>query len=369
MQTALSTYAPVLFPVTNHFPAEQPALIQQKPTVIELFTGGGGLALGFEAAGFQHVLLNEVDKKCCETLLFNRPLWPVQKADIKTVDFTEYQNKIDVVAGGFPCQAFSVAGKQMGFNDKRGILFFEYARAVREIKPKLFIAENVKGLLYHEKGKTLEIILETLRDSGYNVLKPQVLKAVNYQVPQKRERVFIVGIRKDIAADFHFPVPNDTVHTLTDAFKKGKLFDSDVALSQGAHYSEAKFKILNQVPEGGNWKNLPVDTQKQYLKKFYGKGSNSQTAKRLSWNEPCNTLLTSPDSKLIERCHPNESRPLTVREYARVQTFPDDWQFKGSMTSQYRQIGNAVPVNLAKAVAQAAFNFIKHHNNFIFSKI
>lgn len=333
---------------------EASQILQCKPTVLELFAGGGGMALGFEQAGFQHVLLNEVNKRCCETLKLNRPNWPVEQADISTLDFKHYRGKVDVVAGGFPCQAFSVAGKRGGFDDQRGALFFEYARAVREIQPKLFVAENVKGLLFHDKGKTLEVIIKTLSESGYRVLAPQLMKAVCYRVPQIRERVFIVGIRNDLNLNFDFPVPNEKIYTVHDAFKAGELYDADVPASMGVRYSEKKHQILVQVPEGGNWKNLPVEVQKEYLGKFYGNGSNTQVARRLAWDKPSYTLLTKPDSKLTERCHPKETRPLTIREYARIQTFPDDWDFFGSNSAQYSQIGNAVPVNLAEAMAESA---------------
>jgi DNA (cytosine-5)-methyltransferase 1 len=121
--------------------------------------------------------------------------------------------------------------------------------------------------------------------------------------------------------------------------------------------------MLKQVPEGGNWQDLPIDTQKEYLGKFYGQGSNTQVARRLSWDKPCYTLLTKPDAKLTERCHPTETRPLTVREYARIQTFPDDWQFTGAISAQYRQIGNAVPINLAAAIAGSAREFLEQLMN------
>lgn len=357
----LTQFRPSLF-----HQAQLEFLAKENPTVIELFAGAGGLALGFEEAGFNHVLLNEINKDCCNTLLKNRPDWPIKKEDVAKINFIEYQHKVDVVAGGFPCQAFSVAGKLQGFNDKRGLLFFEYARAVREVKPKLFIAENVKGLLFHDKGNTIKIILETLRDCGYKILQPQLLRAIHYQVPQDRERIFIVGVRNDIAANFHYPIPDAKIYTLTDALKAGEFYRSDVPISNGTKYSEAKFNIMRHVPEGGNWKNLPIEFQKSYLNKLYdSKYSKSQAAKRLNWNKPCNTLLTSPDSKLIGRCHPTETRPLTIREYARIQTFPDDWQFTGSISSQYRQIGNAVPVNLAKAIATSALKFVQQHNQSI----
>ncbi len=335
---------------------------QEPHTVLELFAGAGGFALGFEQAGFKHALLNEIDKKCCETLRGNRPEWPVIEADITQLDFYSHRYKVDVVAGGFPCQAFSVAGMKKGFEDSRGQLFFQFARAVKQVQPKIFIAENVKGLFYHDKGKTLECIVKTLTDSGYIVLPPKLLKAVDYGVPQKRERIFIIGVRNDLFGyvdEFCFPKPSNLVYTLRDALKKGAIHESDVPISNGSRYSVKTEAILDLVPPGGNYRDLPIEVQKNYLGEWYKKGSNAQVAKRLSWDEPCLTLLTRPQSKRIERCHPDETRPLTVREYARIQTFPDNWEFSGSSSLQYRQIGNAVPVALAKVMAMSIKDFLE----------
>ena len=161
-----------------------------KFSVIELFSGCGGLALGFENAGFQTKLLIEIDKDCTETLRLNRPEWNVVNNDIKNINFSKYKNKIDVVAGGFPCQAFSYAGKGLGLEDARGTLFFEFARAVKEIKPKIAIAENVKGLKSHDGGKTLDIMIKVMENLGYKV-NYKVLRSQFHDVPQKRERIFL----------------------------------------------------------------------------------------------------------------------------------------------------------------------------------
>lgn len=327
---------------------------QQKPVALELFAGGGGMALGFEQVGFQHILLNEFDKYCCQTLRLNRPMWPVAQSDVTSLDFAPYRGQVDIVVGGFPCQPFSVAGKRQGFSDERGALFFEYARAVHEIQPKLFVAENVRGLLFHDQRKTLDVVLKTLAEIGYNVLAPKLINAMYYHVPQRCERVFIVGIRKDLNLHFEFPLHSGSTYTVRDALKAGDLFNMDVSHSVGAYYSDRKYKILKQIPEGGNWRNLPLEIQKSYLGKAYGKGSSTQVARRLSWDQPCYTLLTKPDAHFTERCHPEETRPLTVREYARIQTFPDNWHFVGPKSAQYAQIGNAVPINLAKAIAASA---------------
>ncbi|MEO6834196.1 MAG: DNA (cytosine-5-)-methyltransferase, partial [Chitinophagaceae bacterium] len=155
-------------------------------SVLELFAGAGGLAVGMEKAGLKCVALNEIDKWACQTLRKNRPNWKVLEGDIKTFDFTEYHNKVDVVAGGFPCQAFSYAGKKLGLADARGTLFYEFARVVKEVNPPICIGENVRGLLSHENGKTLQGMISILDEIGYNVVPVQVLKAINYRVPQKR---------------------------------------------------------------------------------------------------------------------------------------------------------------------------------------
>ena len=155
--------------------------------LLELFAGAGGLAIGMEMAGFDSVLLNEIDKHACNTLRQNRPKWNVVEGDIAEIDFTEYQNKVDIVSGGFPCQAFSYAGKKLGFEDTRGTLFFEFARSVNETNPKVIIAENVRGLLKHQNGETLSTIKSVIDELGYELIEPRVLKSVFYQVPQKRE--------------------------------------------------------------------------------------------------------------------------------------------------------------------------------------
>lgn len=325
-------------------------------TSIELFAGGGGLALGMEKAGFKHILLNEFDKSACDTLRKNRPNWNVVEGDIHKVSFKDYEGKVDFLSGGFPCQAFSYAGKKAGFEDARGTLFFELARAVKEVKPKVFMGENVKGLYTHEKGHTFEVIKSVIEDLGYTLVEPQILKAIQYQVPQKRERLILIAIRNDIAnkVTFHYPSPYHRVLTLRDAFFKGILYNCDVPESIGQQYPNRKKEIMEKVPMGGYWKDLPDELQREYMKgSYYMGGGKTGIARRLSLDEPSLTLTCAPAMKQTERCHPIETRPLTVREYARIQTFPDNWEFCGNMIAQYKQIGNAVPVNLAAAVGRS----------------
>lgn len=323
---------------------------------IELFAGGGGLALGIEKAGFHHVLLNEFDTYCCQTLHKNRPYWNIAEGDIANVDFTPWRDKVDFISGGFPCQAFSYAGKKGGLNDTRGTLFFQLARAVKEVRPKVFMGENVKGLLSHDKGRTLSIIKDTIHELGYTLIEPRVLKAMMYQVPQKRERIILIAIRNDYADKVYFkwPSPFHRVMTLRDAFFAGDLYATNVPSSPGQEYPESKRQIMELIPEGGDWRNLPEELQKQYMGgSFYLGGGKTGMARRLSFDEPSLTLTCAPAQKQTERCHPNETRPLTIREYARIQTFPDEWQFIGTLAAQYKQIGNAVPINMAWAVGRS----------------
>ena len=321
-------------------------------TSIELFAGAGGMALGMEKAGIEHLLLNDFDHYATQTLKKNRPQWHVVHGDVAKIDFTPYKG-VDILTGGFPCQAFSYAGKKRGMEDTRGTLFYEFARALKESEPKVFLAENVKGLKSHDGGRTLATMVEVFESMGYEVLEPTVLKGIHYHVPQKRERIFIVGIKKEYAKDvtFTWPAPSTKIYNLKDALCKGELYNCDVPSSEGQVYPEKKRKVLELVPAGGYWRDLPLEIQKEYMmKSFYLGGGKTGIARRIAWDEPSLTLTCSPAQKQTERCHPDETRPFTIREYARIQTFPDSWRFEGSMANQYKQIGNAVPINLAYAV-------------------
>ncbi|MCI9606728.1 MAG: DNA (cytosine-5-)-methyltransferase [Muribaculaceae bacterium] len=330
-------------------------------TSIELFAGGGGLALGMHKAGFEHILLNEFDKDACATLRKNMPHWNVVEGDIHDLDFNAYAGKVDLLTGGFPCQAFSYAGKRLGFEETRGTLFFELARAVKETRPKVFMAENVKGLMEHDNGRTLTTIKSVIDELGYTLIEPRVLRAILYNVPQKRERLILVAIRNDLfdKASFKWPCVCGELRTLHDAFHSGTLYKCEVPQSEGQKYPEKKYHVLKQVPEGGDWRDLPPEVAREYMGGSYDLGGGKTgMARRLSMNEASLTLTCSPAQKQTERCHPLETRPLTIREYARIQTFPDDWEFCGSLSSKYKQIGNAVPVNMAWALGRSLIRLL-----------
>jgi len=324
--------------------------------VLELFAGGGGLALGFQEAGFNTVGLVEIDKHCCNTLRTNRPNWNVIEESVVTVAERGIRNyihrgiEVDLLSGGYPCQAFSYAGKKLGLEDVRGTMFYYYAAILRDLMPKMFIAENVKGLVSHDGGKTLKTMIGVFEEIGYRVTY-KVLNSVNYGVAQKRQRIIIIGIRNDIAGvDYKYPKAFDYIPNLRDVLV-------DVPNSIGAKYPETKRRVLELVPAGGCWRDLPEEIAKKYMgKSFYSGGGRTGMARRISWDEPCLTLTCSPAQKQTERCHPDEIRPFTVREYARIQSFPDEWEFTGPMGVKYKQIGNAVPVKFAKAIGLSIIN-------------
>ena len=316
-----------------------------KNKVLELFAGAGGLSLGMHRAGFETIGLIENNKDCVSTLKTNMPEWNVISCGVEDVDYSVFTG-VDVVSGGFPCQSFSNAGKRLGFGDERGNLFFEMMRSIRELKPKIVLAENVQGLLSHNKGNSIDKILFSLKKEGYSVTY-QILNCVDFGVPQKRKRLIIIGVLGKCVIP-RIPIPDMPHKKIRDALL-------DCPKSPGISYSKNKKIIMDQVPPGGCWVDLPDKVQKSYMGASYGHGSHMGgrrgIARRMGWNEPSLTILCSPSQKQTERCHPDETRPFTIRESARIQTFPDNWIFSGNLMSQYRQIGNAVPVLFAEAIA------------------
>ena len=329
-------------------------------TNIELFAGAGGLALGVEKAGFNTLGLIEFDKDAADTLKKNRPNWNVINDDIANIsclDLEKYfsikKGELDLLSGGAPCQAFSYAGKRLGLEDARGTLFYHYALFLEKLQPKMFLFENVRGLLTHDHGKTYSTMLDIFTRAGYTIDK-QVLNAWNYGVPQKRERLITIGIRNDLVGktEYRFPKAHSYKPVLRDVLL-------DCPDGPGVPYGEKKRKIFELVPAGGYWRDIDPAIAKEYMKSCWDmEGGRTGILRRMSMDEPSLTVLTSPSQKQTERCHPLEARPFTVRENARCQTFPDDWEFCGNVSSQYKQVGNAVPVNLAYDIAKEIANSI-----------
>ena len=327
-------------------------LTEKKYTFIELCAGGGGLSAGLIKAGFKALLLNDNSKDCCKTLKKNHPDVNVVLSSMEKIDFTEYIGKVDLLTGGVPCQSFSQSGLRKGLDDPRGDLMIKFIDIINLIKPKVFMIENVKGLLTHNNGNTILKILETLNKSSLYNINYKCLDASKYDVPQKRERVFIVGILKNITNAFNFPKESKDKKILKDVLY-------NVPTSPGSKYTEEKIDLFKMIPQGGCWVNLPENLQKEYLGNSYLSGGGKRgILYRLSMEKPSLTLLCTPSQKQTERCHPLEERPLTIREYARIQTFDDDYEFFGSISSQYKQIGNAVPVELGRKMGLAIIELL-----------
>ena len=321
---------------------------------IELFAGAGGLALGLEQAGFNHIGLIENDKNAANTLKHNRQKWNILCENIEEVckrdlekEFGIKKYELDLLSGGAPCQSFSYAGKRLGLEDTRGTMFYYYAQFLQQLQPKMFLFENVRGLLSHDKGRTFNVICDIFKQQGY-ILQYEILNALDYSVAQKRERLILIGIRKDLEnkINFSFPKRHQKKLVLRDIL-------NNVPKSDCAKYSKEKEKIFTLVPPGGYWRDIDPEIAKTYMKTcwFMG-GGRTGILRRLSLDEPSLTVLTTPQMKQTERCHPIEVRPFSVRENARIQSFPDEWQFMGTTASQYKQVGNAVPCNLAKEVGK-----------------
>lgn len=325
-----------------------------KLTSIEIFAGAGGLAYGLERAGFHHIGLVEFDKSAAQTLKLNRPNWNVLCEDIAQVanrnlekEFNIKRGELALLSGGAPCQSFSYAGKRLGLEDVRGTMFYHYAKFLEKLQPKMFLFENVKGMLTHDKGKTFETILNIFEDEGY-VVQAEILNSWDYGVAQKRERLIVIGIRKDLTDKviFKYPEKHKYKPVLRDIL-------TDVPKSEGSLYSEKKAEVFKLVPAGGYWRDIDPKIAKEYMQSCWDMGGGrTGILRRLSLDEPSLTVLTTPQMKQTERCHPLEVRPFTVRENARIQSFPDDWEFFGSVAAQYRQVGNAVPCNLAEEVGK-----------------
>lgn len=333
---------------------------------LSLFSGAMGLDLGLEKAGINMKLCQDFDKSCYETMIINGK--PGMSGDIRSITAEEVMERSGLkrgeaflLAGGPPCQPFSTAGRRMGINDPRGSLFMDYVRMVDETRPRFFVFENVKGLVSMpvEKGGAyggvLEIILGEFEKLGYKTVHG-VLDAVHYGVPQFRERMIILGSRDN--EEIFLPIPTHfQMHqapqarwvTLGAAIK-----DLEETPGECTQFSEERLRYLRMVPEGGNWRDLPKSLIKDAMGGAYESGGGKVGFyRRLSYSQPSPTVVTSPVQKATMMCHPTKDRPLSVKEYARIQQFPDDWKIVGTVANKYKQIGNAVPVGLAKAIGEA----------------
>ena len=327
-------------------------------TVASFFTGAMGLDLGLEESGCTIVTACENDRHARATIAAARPELPIFD-DIRQVTARDFSG-VDVVAGGPPCQAFSTIGKRGGFSDDRGSLLVDYVRLAVQIMPRFILLENVRGLLSTrtlEGYPVMDAIVGYLRESGYEC-KWRLVNAADYGAPQTRQRVILVATRGRVPGTLrqtHAQHPTGDLQpwrTLRDA-----LTDLHDPAPRYTPFSSRRAEIMRLLGPGEDWRDLPVDMQKQAMgSAYYASGGRTAFYRRLAWDRPCPTLTSAPASKATTLAHPDELRPLTVAEYLRVQGFPDGWPVQGSIASQYRQIGNAVPVPLGRAIGELLQN-------------
>lgn len=336
---------------------------------ISLFSGAMGLDIGLSLAGIDIVIGQDVDGACALTMVRNGH--PCIAGDIRKISPAEMleashmkRGEPFLICGGPPCQPFSTAGKRLGLNDPRGSLFMDFARMIAGIQPRFFIMENVKGLLSARlkdvdgratEAMVLDLVLEEIKKLGYS-FKYGVLDAVNYGVPQFRERFVLIASRDNEPIFLPYPSHFHTHQNPAYRWQTLRTAIADLEQDPGecAAFSESREKFLRFVPPGGNWRSLPPGMIREAMGGAYESGGGKVGFyRRLDYDQPSPTVVTSPVQKATMMCHPTQTRPLSVREYARIQQFPDDWQISGTLSDKYRQIGNAVPVGLAKAIGQA----------------
>ncbi|MGV8905916.1 MAG: DNA cytosine methyltransferase [Acetobacterium sp.] len=320
------------------------------PTIVSTFSGCGGLDLGFHDCGYQTIWANDFSEWAVKT--FQRNLGNViVHGDITKID--PYTDKsipgCDLVLGGFPCQDFSIIWKQPGLKGERGGLYRNFLEFVDAKKPKAFIAENVKGLLTANKNKAIETIINDFKSitPGY-LVKPHLYNFAEYGVPQFRERVLIVGIRIDTGFNFVHPKPTHGPNGKLPYVTAGEAIEGAEKVpynNQHINQKEKTTKMLEMIPEGGNFTDIPKDSP------YYVKGMISHVYRRITRNEPAKTIIAAGGGGTWGYHYP-EPRALTNRERARLQAFPDDFIFEGSNTEARRQIGNAVPPQGVHALAE-----------------
>lgn len=343
--------------------------MEERYNTISLFSGAMGLDIGLEQAGANILIGQDFDAACIRTMAENG--YKGLAGDIRELEASELlaltglkKGEPFLICGGPPCQPFSTAGKRLGINDPRGSLFREYLRMIDEIRPRFFVMENVKGLMSamlkdaegnNTSTKVIDIILEEFSKLHYKTVYG-VLDAVNYGVPQFRERFVMIGSRDNenifLPAPTHFHIHQNKEYRWKTLGETIANLEFDVG--ECASFGATRIKYLRMVPEGGNWRDLPEDVVREAMGGAYSSGGGKVGFyRRLSYSQPSPTLTTSPIQKATMLCHPRQDRPLSVAEYARIQQFPESWRIVGNTSDKYKQIGNAVPIGLAKAIGEA----------------
>lgn len=321
--------------------------------IISLFSGCGGLDLGFERAGFDIPVANEYDKTIWETFKINHPKTHLIEGDIRKVNEADFPDDVDGIIGGPPCQSWSEAGALRGINDERGQLFFDYIRILRRVHPKFFLAENVSGMLANRHNEAVQNIIKLFEESGYNVTLTLV-NAKDYGVAEERKRVFYIGFRNDLGIDFKFPV-GSTVDDKRKLTLRDTIWDlQETAVPSADRNRHNPFAINNNEYFTGDYS--PIFMSRNRVKSWDEQAFTVQASGRqcqLHPQAPKMVKYGKNDCRFVEGKE-HLYRRMTVREVARVQGFPDDFKFiYDSVDDGYKMIGNAVPVNLAYEIALA----------------
>lgn len=330
-----------------------------KPSLVSLFSGCGGMDVGFEKAGFHRVWANDFDHDAQR--IFQKNLGPIDPRDIRSVHESEIP-ECDILTAGFPCQPFSNAGLRQGVDDPRGTLYLECLRIIGSKSPKVIVFENVKGLL-SSKDKNGNLLIKTLVSDleklGYNV-SYSLVNAADYQVPEKRERMILVGFKKETGKTFVFPEKIKRHHL---ELRYVLPMDKDVPNQVDWKFSPQAQALVNEIPAGGSWKNIPYDKLPERLKRIRDNMLRYHAPnfyRRWSLDEICGTITASAQPENCGIIHPTEDRRFNIREIARIQSFPDNFIFEDStlqeVIAMYKVIGNAVPCRLAYHIANAIMN-------------
>lgn len=368
----------------NLIPAPADRVRQSKslpsPVALSFFSGAGGLDLGLERAGIENVFFCENNREARMTLAKN---WPsaALAGDILNLNAETVREMaqiggadVDIMAGGPPCQAFSTAGARRAFDDPRGNVFLKFLDIFEDLRPRYLVVENVRGLLSTPfpthpggqpvKGGALSLIIEKIRSAGYQV-SFNLYNAANFGAPQVRERVIIIANRDGEALPWLPPTHSDDARWIQKGMKPWRTFrDAVETIPSGRQhfiqFPEKRLRFFEQIDEGQNWTALPVEDQRIAMGKAYElSGGRTGFFRRIRFDRPAPTLVTSPIMPATDLCHPAELRPLSVEEYMAVQGFPSDWWVAGDIKERYRQLGNAVPVQLGEAIGTHILNHIQ----------
>jgi len=319
--------------------------------VISLFSGCGGMDLGFVQSGFNIKWANDIDERACETYRDNIGNHIVA-ADIDEIDYSTIP-KADLILGGFPCQDFSVIWKRGGLETERGNLYKNFVDVVSEKNPKMFLAENVKGLLTANKGKAIKQIIKDFSATGkygYST-KVHIVNFADYGTPQLRKRVLIIGVRNDIEDTFLIPKPTHTADNYTTSMMALDNVEDVRCNNEHQNIKNSTKEKLKLISPGGNFSDIPKDSP------HYVKGMISHVYRRLHPDKPSTTIIAAGGGGTWGY-HYSENRPLTNRERARLFGYPDDFVFKGTITEVRRQIGNSVPPSGIKVIAEQIKTFL-----------